>query len=183
MALLESIYINPGTLMPEFNLNNPIGKEYSSKSLMGTRGLLIAFTCNHCPYAIAIWPRLIELASNALKSGIQTVAINPNIHPDYPEDAPDKMIEKIAEWHIPFPYLIDEDQIVAREFSAQCTPDLYLYDESFKLVYHGRVDDNWQDPSKVKEKDLKRALRNLSNGLPIEEKQHPSLGCSIKWKD
>jgi len=64
------------------------------------------------------------------------------------------MIKKIKEWKIEFPYLVDETQKVARTFKAQCTPDLYLFDAHQKLVYHGRLDDNWQDEKKVKRQVL-----------------------------
>ena len=100
MALIESISIALGTSMPAFELKDPNGKSYKSSELIGTKGLLVVFTCNHCPYALAVWPRLIRLAAHAKSLGIHTVGINPNIHPDYPDDAPSKMKEKIKEWQI-----------------------------------------------------------------------------------
>ena len=183
MALVESIDIPLGSPMPTFTLTDPHGKEYSSESLLGSKGLLVAFTCNHCPYALAVWPRLMRLAKEAQKLGINTVGINPNIHPDYPEDAPEKMKEKIKEWGIHFPYLVDDTQNVAREFQAQCTPDLYLFDSNHKLVYHGRLDDNWKEENKVKRQELKEAIENLATGRPIASQQYPSMGCSIKWRE
>jgi len=179
---VESIDIPLGTKLPLFQLPDPGGKIHSSDGLMGSKGLLVIFTCNHCPYARAVWPRTIALASRAKELGIHTVGINPNINPNYPEDAPEVMREKIKEWGINFPYLIDESQDVAREYKAQCTPDIYLFDSSKNLVYHGRVDDNWQDESKVTRKELKEAVDNLAAGKPISEKQFPSMGCSIKWR-
>lgn len=182
MALLESINIPLGTVMPSFELPDPSGKFFASQDLFGSKGLLVAFTCNHCPYAIAVWPRLISLAVVAKKLGVNTAAINPNIHPNYPEDAPYKMEKKIAEWQIPFPYLIDESQQIAKNYDAQCTPDLYLLDAQGKLVYHGRIDDNWKDESEVTSHELEEAIKNLSAGEPINTKQFPTTGCSIKWK-
>lgn len=183
MALVESIDIPLGTTMPQFNLDDPSGTKHSSDSLFGSKGLLVAFTCNHCPYAIAIWPRLIQLAEQAKNLGINTVGINPNIHPNYPQDAPDEMTKKINEWGIGFPYLVDESQQVAKDFKAQCTPDLYLFDGNQKLVYHGRLDDNWKDASAVTQKELQDAITKLSRGEAINPDQKPSMGCSIKWKE
>ncbi len=183
MALVESIKIELETKMPAFELKDPAGKKYQSANLYGPKGLLVAFTCNHCPYALAIWPRLIELAKEAKTKGVNTVGINPNIHPGYPEDAPNKMLEKIREWKILFPYLVDETQNVAREFQAQCTPDLYLFNSKQELVYHGRLDDNWKEPERVKQRDLKEAIDCLVTGKTIANKQHASMGCSIKWRD
>ncbi len=182
MALLESISIPLKIKMPDFKISDPLGKEYVGKNLFGQKGLLIVFTCNHCPYALAVWPRLIRLAKHARVSQINTVAINPNIHPQYPEDAPAEMILKIKEWGIDFPYLVDESQNVAKAFNAQCTPDIYLFDSHQELVYHGRIDDNWQDESKVKQQELKEAIDCLSSSKPISTNQKSSMGCSIKWR-
>ena len=182
MALMESITIALGTKMPEFELKDPASKSFKSDQLYGKKGLLVAFTCNHCPYALAIWPRLIRLAQHAASLGVNTVGINPNLHPDYPEDAPERMKEKIKEWGIHFPYLVDETQEVARIFQAQCTPDLYLFDSNRKLVYHGRLDDNWKEEKQVKKQELKEAIEQLTSGQKIIGKQYSSMGCSIKWR-
>jgi peroxiredoxin len=183
MALLESIDIPLGTEMPDFDLPAPNGARHTLTSTMGSHGLLIAFTCNHCPYAIAIWPRLIALAKQAKALGVETVAINPNINPDYPEDAPGKMLLKIKEWDISFPYLVDAAQGIAEAYKAQCTPDLYLLNAKQELVYHGRLDDNWKEPAKVTAHELADAIQNLASGKPINSRQNPSMGCSIKWKN
>ncbi len=182
MVLLESLEIPLGTEMPDFDLMDPYGKTVNSDSLYGKNGLLVVFTCNHCPYAKAVWPRLIRLAIFSGDLEINTVAINPNINPDYPEDSPDKMIEKIEELGMGFPYIVDETQDTARRFKAQCTPDIFLFDRSHRLVYHGRIDDNWMDESKVSREELKEAVENLGHGRPISDKQMPSMGRSIKWR-
>ncbi len=182
MALLESITVPLGTKMPSFELKDPQGKTYCGDDQYGERGLLVVFTCNHCPYAIAVWPRVVRLANYAKNMKINTVAINPNIHPDYPDDAPVKMIDKIKDLGITFPYLVDEAQKTAKAFRAQCTPDVYLFDKNRALAYHGRIDDNWQDESKVTREELKEALNNLVTGQPIASPQRPSMGCSIKWR-
>jgi hypothetical protein len=113
---------------------------------------------------------------------VNTVAINPNIHPDYPEDRPEQMKELIREHNIRFPYLVDETQATAMAFKAQCTPDIYLYDQIQRLAYHGRIDDNWKDENQVTRHELREAIENLANDKPIAHYQHPSMGCSIKWR-
>lgn len=182
MSLLESIFIPLGTKMSDFTLKDAYGNEYKGSEQYGDRGLLIAFTCNHCPYAMAVWQRFIDLANHANNLRINTLAINPNIHPDYPQDSPEEMKKKIEQWGLPFPYLIDETQEVARKFKAQCTPDIYLFDKDHKLIYHGRIDDNWEDESKVTKEELRDTLNNHAAGLPITNDQKPSMGCSIKWR-
>jgi len=183
MALLESVKIPLGTSMPSFELKDALGKSYKSDGLFGERGLLVVFTCNHCPYAIAVWPRVIRLAQYGKGMRVNTVAINPNINPDYPDDAPDRMALKVKELGIDFPYLVDESQQTAEAFRAQCTPDIYLFDKNKALVYHGRIDDNWKDESAVTREELKEAMNNMAAGRPVSAQQNPSMGCSIKWKN
>jgi len=183
MSLVESKEIPLGEKLPEFTLKDPYNKEVEISKEMGENGLLVVITCNHCPYAIAVWNRVKEIANFAKKLGINTVAVNPNIHPNYPEDSPAKMREKIEDEGLEFPYLVDETQEFAKALQAQCTPDIYLFDKDAKLYYHGRIDDNWQDESKVKKEELKDALMLLFTGKKPPKKQYPSMGCSIKWLD
>ena len=182
MALVESISIPLGTAMPDFRLKDPDGREFEGRSLYGPKGLIVAFTCNHCPYAVAVWPRLAALSRKASALGVATVAVNPNINPAYPDDAPARMKEKAAEWGIPFPYLVDETQQTAKAFKAQCTPDLYLFGADRRLAYHGRLDDNWQDPKAVTREELWEAVQAVAAARAPAAAQRPSMGCSIKWR-
>jgi len=183
MALVASIHVDLGWQLPDLELKTPDGNAASLKEQMGEKGLLIAFTCNHCPYAIAVWPRLVKHAKTLRDMGVNTIAVNPNIHPDFPEDSMPAMKEKIAEWGIDFPYLADDTQEVARAFDAQCTPDLYMFDAAGKLYYHGRIDDYWKDEAKVTNEELLPAAEALVAGNPAPQPQHPTIGCSIKWKN
>ncbi len=182
MALLESIKIPLGTKMPNFTLKDPSGKLYQGQELYGQRGLLVVFTCNHCPYALAVWPRLLRLAKYGQGMRVNTVAINPNINPEYPDDSAENMSVKIREWGIDFPYIVDEEQKTAEDFRAQCTPDVYLFNAEKALVYHGRIDDNWKNEDAVTREELKEAMNNMAAGRPVDAKQFPSMGCSIKWR-
>ncbi len=183
MVLLESLSLDLGHHMPDFTLDDPFGYSYNNSDLMGDKGLLVMFTCNHCPYAIAIWNRLIQSRNSFVELGIHMVAINPNINPDYPDDSPEAMKSKIKHDRIPFPYLIDNDQKIAKAYQAQCTPDLYLLKSDMTLFYHGRLDDNWKDESAVMQHDLYDAATLLSQNQSPPDIQHPSIGCSIKWVD
>jgi peroxiredoxin len=181
MPLLESKNTKSGILMPEFSLKTADGNSVNSRNELGKNGLLIAFTCNHCPYAQAVWDRFIRLAEKLKPLGINSVAINPNINPDYPEDSPAEMLNEIKKRRISFPYLVDAKQEVARLYDAACTPDIYLLDGAHRLFYHGRIDDNWQNEKVVKQRELEAAAIALIAGKSAPEKQLPSMGCSIKW--
>lgn len=181
MALTESRPGAPGAAMPEFTLQDASGRTFRSADLPGPQGLLIAVTCNHCPYAKAVWDRVIALSAKAAAQGVNTVAINPNLNPDYPDDSVDAMRAEIRARGIPFPYLVDADQSVARALGAVCTPEFFLYDATGTLAYHGRLDDNWKDPDRVTRHELADAIDALAAGRPVATDQRPALGCSIKW--
>lgn len=183
MALTESQKVEIGSEAPNFNLPSTDGQNYSLDSFKNDRALIVVFTCNHCPYAKAAWPLLIQLADKFKDRGVAFVAINPNDESQYPEDSFEVMKQRIKDWQINFPYLRDETQEVAKTYGAVCTPDVYVYDQNRKLYYHGRINDNWQEPDKVTKEELKEALESLLADQPPPTTQHPSIGCSIKWKD
>lgn len=182
MALTYSTAVPLGSPVIDFSLPGTDGKTYSPAGFREARALVIVFTCNHCPYARAIWPRLVDFQKRYVAKGVQVLGINPNDADNYPEDHPNEMKKRVKEWGINFPYLFDATQETARSYDAQCTPDLYVYDDQRKLRYHGRLDDNWQEPERVKQRDLEEAVEALLAGRAPAGKQIPSMGCSIKWK-
>lgn len=182
MALTYSTEVKLGSAAIDFSLPGTDGKTYSLDSFKSAKILVNVFTCNHCPYAQAIWPRLIDFQARYAARGVQLVGINPNDADKYPDDHPDQMKKKVKELGVNFPYLFDKTQSIARAYDAQCTPDLYVYDNDRKLRYHGRLDDNWQEPKNVKRRDLQDAVEAILAGRSLPEKQIPSMGCSIKWK-
>ena len=182
MPALFSLNLEIGEDCPAFSLPSVDGKTYSLDSFIESKSLLIAFICNHCPYVRAIEDRLIALSKAYSAHDLQVVGICSNDFETYTEDAPAKLLSRSLEKKYGFPYLVDETQSVARAFNAQCTPDLYLYDEHRRLFYHGRLDDSWKDPAKVTKEELKEAIEAVLEGRPPPKDQSPTMGCSIKWK-
>ena len=180
MALLESTMVPLGTACPDFTLPGVDGRLWSRDDFH-TPALLVVVLCNHCPYVQAVDDRLNALAQ-AFARRCAVVAINPNDAVAYPEDSFEAMRARAKAKGYVFPYLWDEDQQVARDLGAVCTPDFFLYDAHRHLAYRGRLDDNWKDPTKVRRQDLREALEAVLAGQPGPEVQHPSMGCSIKWK-
>src|SRR3989344_1796806 len=180
---VESFSIPVGSNIIHFDLPATDGKNYSSESFKDAKVLVVVFSCNHCPYAKAAWPLLIKLADDFKEKNVAFVAINPNDEKQYPEDSFSEMKKRVTDWKINFPYLRDETQEVAKAYKAACTPDVFVYDKDRKLYYHGRINDNWQNPDEVKSEDLKDAINNLISGSPPPQPQNPSLGCLIKWKE
>lgn len=187
MVLLESIKVPLGSPAYDFLLPGIYDKGadavYSLKDFSSAKILIVVFMCNHCPYVQAVWSRLVDLQARFEDKGVQFVGINPNKNPDYPEETLEHMAEYFQRYQMNFPYLIDETQEMARKYKAQCTPDIYVYDDQRKLAYHGRIDDNWKEPEKVTKQELAQALEALLRGEKSSENQNPSVGCSIKWRE
>ena len=182
MALLESTMPPLGTPAHDFSLEGIDSKIYSLKSCSEKEIIVIIFMCNHCPYVKAVLKRIIDLQNDFIARGVQFIGINPNDATRYPDDSLENMKIIAKENDFSFPYLIDPSQEVAKSYDAVCTPDLYVYGKNRKLVYRGRIDDNWEDSEKVTQQDLKLALENILSQEVITSKQIPSMGCSIKWK-
>ncbi len=179
MVLLESGKTLLGTPAPEFSLPGTDGHVYTLSSFPEKKALVVVFMCNHCPYVVSVIERLNSLARDFFEKGAQFIGINPNDDSEYPEDS----FENMKKSPVEFPYLRDESQEAARAFGAVCTPDIFVYDGERNLSYRGRIDDNWQDESRVQSHDLAEALEKIISGKTIPEaEQHPSMGCSIKWK-
>jgi peroxiredoxin len=171
-----------GKPCPDFTLPAVDGRTWSKNDFASSQNLLIVFTCNHCPYAQAVEDRVIQLQHGYGDGQMQLVAICSNDSVSYPDDAPAKLYQRWRDKKMPFPYLIDEDQQIAKAFGAVCTPDFFLYDKDRALRYRGRLDDNWKEPQKVTARELKRAIDALIEGKKPSDQQNPSMGCSIKWK-
>ncbi|MCC6876421.1 MAG: thioredoxin family protein [Sandaracinaceae bacterium] len=172
-----------GTRAPAFELPATDGRSYSLDDFAGAKALVVIFTCNHCPVARAYEDRLVRLQADYAPRGAQLVAINPNDDAGYPEDSFDAMIERAREKQFNYPYLRDESQAVARAYDAACTPDVYVFDAERRLVYNGRIDDDWKSEASVRRRDLRAVLDAVLAGRSPELPDlFPAMGCSIKWK-
>jgi thiol-disulfide isomerase/thioredoxin len=176
-----------GDLIPHFeNLRGVDGKIYSSREFFNTdeniSALIIIFSCNHCPYVKAYEDRIISIQKDYYESGVRIVAINSNDDVNYPEDSFDEMIKRSTQKNFNFIYLRDATQEVAKNFGATHTPEIFLFGKNQKLVYHGKIDDNWQNPDDVKVPYLRIALDEYLSGKEIQFPETYSIGCTIKWK-
>lgn len=172
-----------GSKLPEFELLNTIDNQlFNSNSLSQDKGKLIMFICNHCPYVIHYHDQIIDI-TNKYESDIEAVAISSNDAENYPADSPEKMKELANSLNFQFPYLYDQTQEIAKKYKAECTPEFYLFDQNNKLIYRGRLDDSTPGSNKeITGLDLRSAIDNYLQGKEIPTKQHPSMGCNIKWK-
>lgn len=183
MAAVPSTMLEIGTRAPDFQLPDPDGKRYALSDFQDSKGLLVVFMCNHCPFVKHVAGELAAIARQYGPDGIAMVGINSNDFGKYPDDSPAKMKEEVKARGYTFPYLVDEDQSVARAYRAACTPDFYLFDADRKLIYRGQLDDSRPSTdTPVTGSDLRAAMDALLTGRPVSSTQIPSIGCNIKWK-
>lgn len=170
----------------DFSLKNAIdGKMVSLKNYPDSKGIVVVFTCNHCPFSKMYESRIIELNNKYAGKGFPVVAINSNDVKMVPEDSPENMAKLAKEKNYTFPYLYDESQEIAKKFGAQRTPHVFVLKktgEEFTLEFIGAIDDNAQEASGVKEKFVEKAIEEILDGKPVTTKSVKAVGCGIKWK-
>ncbi len=183
MAATESQMLALGTEAPGFTLPDPDGRQYSLDGSENASAYLVMFICNHCPFVKHVAAELAHIGTDYGIRNVAIYAINSNDVETHPGDSPAAMKKEIAARGYTFPYLLDEDQSIAKAFRAACTPDMYVFDGNRKLVYRGQLDDS--RPSNgipVSGNDLRAALDAVLAGTSVSEDQTASIGCNIKWK-
>lgn len=170
-----------GADAPKFSLLNAADGKYVAFDPAKHKFSVVVFTCNHCPYAKAFEPRIIELAKQYASKGVAFFAVNPNDDVAYPEETMEKMKSRASSKGYPFPYLKDTDSAVATKYGARVTPHVFIVDQSGKIRYRGYVDDS----AKVEERKqlgVTEALDSLLAGSAVKTPSTKAFGCSIKWK-
>ena len=182
MPETPSTMLDLGTPLPSFSLPDFNGRTVSSADVKGSKALVVAFICKHCPFVKHIRQEFSRFAREYEAKGLQVVAIASNDITAFPEDGPEGMKQEAAEAGYVFPYLFDEKQQVARAFRAACTPDLFLFDASGRLAYRGQFDGSRpKNDVPVTGADLRAAADAVLAGKTAPETQRPSMGCNIKW--
>jgi peroxiredoxin len=184
MVSLETPVCDFGLAAVDFSLPGTDGKQWTLADCAGEKGLLVMFICNHCPYVKAVRDRIVRDTAELKSLGINSVAIMSNDPSQYDEDSFDNMRKIAAEYGFSFPYLLDENQSVAKAYGAVCTPDFFGYNADLELQYRGRLDESRKqaaDPDV--RRDLFEAMQQVAATGQGPSEQIPSMGCSIKWKD
>ena len=171
MALMHSTMVPLRTSAASFRLPGVNSKTYSLESFSDKNVLIIIFMCNHCPYVKAVLQRLIALQAETADQGVQLIGINSNDVDRYPDDSMGNMQKITKEKGVNFPYLLDVSQEMAKTYDAVCTPDIYVYGTERKLLYRGRIDDNWEHEEKVTQRNLKEAVDYIVAGKKVPDNQ------------
>ena len=163
-------------------MKNVDGKMLSIADVTGKAGTLVVFTCNHCPFAKAWEERIVELGNTYAGKGVGVILVNANDPAMHPDDGFEEMQARAKSRGMKVPYVVDDTSGVARAFGASVTPEAFLFDKAGKLAYHGTIDDNRQEPDKVKARYLKDALEAVAAGKKPAVPETKGLGCGIKFR-
>lgn len=184
MAMVESTMLPLGTSAPDFALPDVVsGEVISLETFAGDSALLVIFLCQHCPFVKHVQQELVRLGQEYIPKGVGVVAISANNVETHPQDSPENLKAMAQSLKFNFPLCYDESQETAKQYTAACTPDFFVFDSEVKLAYRGQLDDS--RPSNgmpVTGKDLRAALDAILAGKPVDPDQKPSVGCNIKWK-
>lgn len=184
MVALNPPVCDFGWPAPAFDLLGVDGRRHNLDSVRGPNGLLVVFICNHCPFVKAVIDRLVRDCRELRTLGVGSAAIMSNDTVAYPEDSFANMVRWAQELDFPFPYVYDESQAVARAYGAVCTPDYFGFNADLQLQYRGRLDASGRLPAPADApRELFEALRQIARSGAGPDRQTPSIGCSIKWRE
>jgi peroxiredoxin len=175
--------MNIGDSLKPFCLKSTENQMVNSFDFADKYAMVLVVTCNHCPYALAYWPRLVRLFKKFEEDNLAMVAINGNDVVQKPADSFAEMQRLAHQYRLPFPYLYDENQAVLKSLGAQKTPEVFVFNSRRELVYKGAIDDNWENESGVMSVHLEDAIEYTLDGLEIDYPEIPAVGCSVKWKE
>lgn len=175
-----------GDVVKTFRLKNVDGKMVGLADYKTSKGVIVIFDCNTCPYSKAYNDRIIDLNEKYSSKGFPVVTINPNDPQMSPGDSFDEMVKRARNRKYTFPYLIDESQEVARAFGATNTPHVFVLargGDDFKVAYIGAIDNNSRDASSANKKYVEDAVNALLNGAEVPVTKTKAIGCSIKYRN
>ncbi|MCF8331564.1 MAG: thioredoxin family protein [Bacteroidales bacterium] len=175
--------LEPGDKAVNFNLLNIDGEYVSLQDYQDQQGVVVIFTCNHCPYAQAWEQRIIDIHHEFSPKGFPVVAINPNDSSIVQADSYSAMQKRADDKNYPFVYLLDARQNIFPAYGATKTPHVYLLEmdkDEFYVRYVGAIDNNYKNPEKVTKTYLADAINSLINGEPVKTESTKAIGCSIK---
>lgn len=183
MTARETPLCEFGKSAMEFKLLGVDGRDWTLADCRGEKATLVMFICNHCPYVLASIDRIVSVCNELAPLGMTAVAIMPNDVEKYPDDSYENM-QRFAQIHqLPFPYLYDESQNVAKAYGAVCTPDFFGFNSKLELQYRGRLDESRPSlPKPDAKRELCDAMQQIIETGSGPKQQFASIGCSVKWK-
>lgn len=164
---------SPGKI-EDFKLRDSNGKEHSLSDYKYSKAIVVMFIATECPVSNDYNSRMEKLYNDYKEKGIAFLGINSN-----KAESVERIKEHAAENGLTFTILKDEKNIIADKFEASVTPEVYVLNSTFNVLYHGRID-NARNESEVVSKDLENALNEILSGKEVAKKETKAFGCTIK---
>lgn len=190
MARTASTMLALGTPLPAFRLarvnGDPLHGNTFAATDFGPQPILLMVLCAHCPFVKHIEPEITRLEHD-FASRVQFVGLSSNSLITHPQDGPAQLAEQAQRHGWAFPYLLDDQQVLAKSLQAACTPEFYLFSQDSKgssptLQYRGQLDSSRPgNDQPLDGSDLRAALNAVLTGAPVSQNQVASVGCNVKW--
>jgi len=168
-----------GDVATDFKLKNVDGKMVSLTDFKDSKGYVVIFDCNTCPYSKAYNQRIIDLNEKYAAKGFPVITINAN---EGSGDSYSEMVRIANKKKYKFPYLYDESQETAKAYGATNTPHVFVLTKDLKVSYIGAIDDSPRNASGVTKRYVEDAVDALLKGVTVPVTKTKAIGCGIKWK-
>ena len=174
-AAAKGLY-SVGSTVKDFSLPNASsGEEVALSKLAGSKGTVLIFWNQNCPYVVDVDKRVSAFHNAYASKGINVVAIDSGVN------NPDAEIKTYAAKK-PFPVLINKDSTVAALFGASKTPEVFFLDNNMKVQYHGAFDSGTvKDKNATPTAYVQAVSDAYLAGQELPHTEVKAFGCSVKY--
>jgi len=172
--LISFSYSGEMSKAENFTLKDYNGKSHSLTDYKDSKVIVVMFIATQCPVSNDYNGRMAALYKDYNGKGVTFLAINSN-----KQESVEEITQHSQKNGFQFPVLKDPENVIADKFNAQVTPEIFVLNPNYEILYHGRIDDS-QRESDLKSHDLRNALDEILSGKPVSKKETKAFGCSIK---
>lgn len=166
--------------LPNHKMEDITGKKVSFNDVAQENGLLILFASNTCPGVLRQKTSILALSTFLSKNEIGMLALNSNEAFRERGDNLKEMLKYAEKVNYEFPYVVDHKNIIADEFGATHTPQVFLFDKELRLIYSGNLNGNSKNSKELPHSDLESIIESMLAGNIVEIPYVKPMGCTIK---
>jgi len=170
-------YADSPTKVENFKLKDFNGKEFQLSDFKDSKAIVVMYIATQCPISNDYNERMAKIYNDYKDKGIAFIGINSN-----KQESVEEVKQHAKDNNLQFVILKDDKNIIADKFKATVTPEVYVLNGNFEVLYHGRIDDS-RKKDEVKSKDLSKALDQILNGEKVTTTKTKAFGCTIKRVD
>lgn len=177
LTMVFSVLLSAGESkkkVSDFTLEDYNGVKHSLADFKSSKAIVLMFIATQCPVSNNYNSRMAEIHKDYAAKGVSFIGINSN-----KQEGADEVKNHAKENKLEFTILKDWNNVIADKLQASVTPEIYVLNPAFEILYHGRIDDS-QRENKVTSKDLRAALDQMLAGKPVAVEETKAFGCTIK---